>query len=196
MKAIVLIEKKRQEYLDELTAIGMERLVFIDESGAHLGYSRDYARIIGGGRIEDAKPCKRHSLYTMIGAISVHRVHAALYGEWSANGEIFTTFLRDELLPTLTDQHVVIMDNVSFHKVSSILPLIEETGARLVYLPPYSPDLNPIEPMWSKIKSTLKKLRPRTKAEFKRAIKIAFEAITTSDLMGWFKHCGYNSSIV
>lgn len=174
----------------------MERLVFIDQSGAHLGYDRDYARIIGGGRIEDNKPYIRNSLYTMISAISSQRVHAAMYGEWSANGEIFTAFIRDELVPTLTHQHIVLMDNVSFHKVKAISPLIEATGAKLVYLPAYSPDFNPIEQMWSKIKSILKKLKPRTKAQFKRAIKIAFESVNASDLEGWFAHCGYSSSTV
>ena len=132
----------------------------------------------------------------MIGAISSLYVHAALYGEWAANGEIFTVFIEKELVPTLESKHIVIMDNVSFHKVKAIVPLIEATGATVIYLPPYSPDFNPIEQMWSKIKSVLKKLKPRTKVEFKRAIKLAFESVKTSDLLGWFTHCGYYSSTV
>ena len=132
----------------------------------------------------------------MIGAISSVTICAALYGQWSANGQIFTAFIEKELVPKLKSKHVVIMDNVSFHKVSAIVPLISSTGATVLYLPPYSPEFNPIEMMWSKIKTILKKIKPRTKAEFKRAMKLAFESIKKSDLLGWFKHCGYNQSTV
>ena len=86
------------------------------------------------------------------------------------------------------------MDNVSFHKVVGVKEAIEETGAILLYLPPYSPDLSPIENMWSKIKSSLRRLSPRTRGQFKRAIRIAFESVSKKDLVSWFKHCGYNIS--
>ncbi len=127
----------------------------------------------------------------MIGAVSTVGVEAALYGEWSADGEIFLGFVKEQLVPRLAKGKIVIIDNVSFHKVVGVREAIEETGAHLFFLPPYSPDLSPIENMWSKIKSILKKLAPRTKTQFKKAIRMAFEAIAKQDLTAWFKHCGY-----
>jgi transposase len=128
----------------------------------------------------------------MIGAISVVAIEAALYGEWSADGEIFLEFVKKRLVPQLSSGKVVIVDNVSFHKIVGVKEAIEEAGAHLFYLPPYSPDLSPIELMWSKIKSILKKISPRTKPQFRRAIREAFVEISKNDLVSWFKHCGYN----
>jgi transposase len=127
----------------------------------------------------------------MIGAISTAGVEAAVYGEWSADGEIFLAFVKEQLVPRLTKGKIVIVDNVSFHKVVGVKEAIEETGAILFFLPPYSPDLSPIENMWSKIKSVLRKFAPRTRSQFKKVIRIAFEAVAEQDLISWFKHCGY-----
>jgi Transposase and inactivated derivatives len=168
-------------------------LIFIDESGANLSFCRGYARAIGGDRVKYACPYPRGNKYTMIGAISVVAVEAALYGEWSANGEIFLEFVKRQLVPRLSNRKVVIVDNVSFHKVVGVKEAIEATGAHLFYLPPYSPDLSPIELMWSKVKSVLKKISPRTKPQFKKAIREAFAEIAGKDLVSWFKHCGYNN---
>lgn len=169
-------------------------MIFIDESGANLSFCREYARAIGGERIKCACPYPRSNKYTMIGAISTSGVEAALYGGWSANGEIFLEFIKTKLVPRLSKGKIVIVDNVSFHKVVGVKEAIEETGASLFFLPPYSPDLSPIENMWSKIKSVLKKLAPRTSSQFKKAIRVAFEAVAEHDLISWFKHCGYNLS--
>jgi transposase len=167
-------------------------LIFIDESGANLSFSREYARAFGGERIKCACPYPRGNKYTMIGAISTGGVEAAVYGEWSADGEIFLAFVKEQLVPHLSEGKVVIIDNVSFHKVVGVKEAIEETGASLFFLPPYSPDLSPIELMWSKIKSVLKKFAPRTKAQFKKVIRIAFKSVIKQDMISWFKHCGYS----
>ena len=100
-------------------------------------------------------------------------------------------FLEYSLGPNLKPNQTVILDNVSFHKVKGVKELIESTGARVLHLPPYSPDLSPIENMWSKIKSYLKKLAARCDETFKEAIKVAFTAIQKTDLFGWCTHCGY-----
>ena len=111
---------------------------------------------------------------------------AATYGQWAANGEIFLLFLEKELCPKLKPHHVVIMDNVKFHQVKGVRELIEATGAKLTYLPPYHPELNPIENMWSKVKNKLRTLSARTPRKFKKAMKIAFESVQPNDLVGWF----------
>jgi transposase len=168
-----------------------KKLIFIDESGANLRMASSYARAEGGERIKMPVPCDRGPQISMIGAISTRKVEAALYGEWATNGEIFLTFIEESLLPQLKSGHVVIMDNVKFHLQASVASRIESRGAKVVFLPPYSPDFSPIENMWSKIKNTLRKLAPRTLREFKKSIRIAFEEISKTDLVNWFKHCGY-----
>jgi transposase len=168
-----------------------KHLIFIDESGANLRMSNAYARAEGGERIKMPIPFDHGPQFSMIGAISVNKVEAALYGEWTTNGDIFHTFIEKNLSPQLKPNHTVIMDNVKFHLQARIKETIESTGAKIIFLPPYSPDLNPIENMWSKVKNTLRKLAPRTTRNFKKCIKVAFEGISKSDLVEWYKHCGY-----
>lgn len=150
-----------------------------------------YGRAEGGQRVHTAVPFDRGNKITMLSAISFERVEAALYGNWAADGEIFLNFITRCLCPALKKHHVVIMDNVAFHQVSGVREAIEATGARLVYLPPYSPDLNPIEQMWSKIKNYLRKEAARTMDKFAISVRAAFESIDPTDLLNWYHHCGY-----
>ena len=155
-----------------------------------------YGRSMSGERAVISKPNKYGNKITMISGISVEKIEASIYGKWSANSEIFTQFIIQCLCPVLKPRHVVIIDNVRFHKTPEVARLIHNTGAKLIYLPPYSPELNPIEEMWSKIKHILRKLSARTINKFKKAIKRAFNAVTKKDLIGWFKHAGYKRSFV
>ena len=166
-------------------------LVFIDESGANLMMCRQYARAIGGDRVKCPKPFNRGSRYSIIGAITHEEIIAAMYGEWSTNGDIFLEFLKHCLCPKLEPRHKVILDNVSFHKLNAAVELIESTGAEVIYLPPYSPELSPIENMWSKIKTSLRAFAARTNDDFQNAIKVAFMAVQSDDLKNWFEYCGY-----
>ena len=127
----------------------------------------------------------------MISAIGIKKVLGSLYGRWHTDGDIFKTFIEKVLCPALNEGDIVIMDNVNFHKIAGIEDLIKSRGAELIYLPPYSPDFSPIENMWSKIKSVIRKCAPRTPKKFCSAMKKAFAEITKTDLEGWFKHCGY-----
>jgi transposase len=130
-------------------------------------------------------------MFSSFSVFLISKVEAALYGQWATEGEVFTKFFEQSLRPMLNPNHVVVMDNVSFHKVQRVNQIIQQAGARLIYLPPYHPELNPIEEMWSKIKNRLRHLSARTLPTFPLAIKNAFQAVTQSDLMGWFKHAGY-----
>lgn len=136
-------------------------------------------------------PSNRGPQFSIMGAISTKKVEAALYGEWATDGEIFLTFIEKELSPQLKKRHIVIMDNIKFHLQAAVAAAIESKGAKVIFLPPYSPDFSPIENMWSKIKNALRKLAPRTFKEFKKSIQIAFKQVGESDLINWFKHCGY-----
>lgn len=150
-----------------------------------------YGRGYKGSRVKYAVPFNRGNHLTMIGAISHSKIEAAMYGQWSTNGEIFLNFIEQCLCPVLRKDQVVVMDNVSFHQVQGVKEAIEKTGARLIYLPPYSPEFNPIEPMWGKIKQYLRQAQARTLKDFNKIIKIAFENIQPQNLSNWFKHCGY-----
>ena len=152
---------------------------------------RVYARAIGGDRIKMPKPFIRGRNISIIGAIGFDNILAALYGEWATDGDIFLTFIEKHLVPHLKSHHIVILDNIRFHKTEQVKMAIERTGAILEYLPGYSPDFSPIENMWSKIKTSLRKFMPRTTGEFKTAISNSFKSITQDDLKSWYNHCGY-----
>lgn len=174
-----------------MPGIKAENLVFIDESGANLMMDLSYARAEGGARIKMPKPHARGSTFSMIGAVTFNKVLAATYGEWSTTGEIFNTFLERCLCPKLKPYHHVLLDNISFHKSDSAIKLIENTGAKIIYLPPYSPEFSPIENMWSKVKNILRKLAARTVDDFHKGMRVAFKSISAENLSGWFNHCGY-----
>ena len=140
-----------------------------------------YGRAYGKERAKISAPYNRGNHITMIGAISIFRVEAALYGLWPADGTIFSQFLQRHLLPLLDDKKVIVMDNVKFHKSKQVEEIITQSGAKLIYLPPYSPELNPIEEMWSKVKILLRKQAARTTEIFHKAIKYVFNAIETND---------------
>ena len=170
----------------------MESLVFVDESGINLSLDRRYGRAIGGERGVMPTPYYRTENYSLLSAITSEKVLSALYGAWSTNGECFLQWLEDALCPPLEPHHKVLMDNVSFHKVEGVSKAIESTGAELIYLPPYSPDFSPIENMWSTLKTLLRSYAASTAQQLQKALKKAFEAITSDDLYAWYQHCGYS----
>lgn len=116
----------------------------------------DYGRAEGGSRLKMPRPMDRGDSYSIIGAIGLLGVVAMLYGKIKICGAAFLTFITTQLFPKLHNNHVVFLDNASIHKSDEIRKVIERAGAKLVFLPPYSPDLSPIENMWSKIKGIIK----------------------------------------
>jgi transposase len=128
---------------------------------------------------------------TIIAAMTLEGIQTAVTIDAPCDGEIFRNFVRDALIPTLRPGQVVIMDNLQSHKVSGIRQAIESAGACLLYLPPYSPDFSPIEPMWSKIKQKLRSLAARTIETLGEAVQEALTTITSSDCQGFFQHTGY-----
>jgi transposase len=166
-------------------------IIVIDESGANLSMTSDYARSEGGTRAKSPKPHNKGNKFSIIGAIGIFCIVAASYIQSAVNTNIFETFVRRLLMPKLSAGKYVVMDNVGFHKSSAMVALIESTGAKVVFLPPYSPDLSPIEKMWSKIKEILRRSKPRTNAEFHEALSTALYAVSEDDLTGWYEECGY-----
>lgn len=168
-----------------------ERLKFIDESGAHLGLTRLYGRAAPGERVREASPGYSGKHYTLVAALSLTEVSAATVMEGGMTGEAFDAYVEHVLAPTLRAGDIVLIDNLNVHKSEYAQHLIAARGARLEFLPPYSPDLNPIEQCWSKVKTVLRKLKARTFDALLEALYIAFASVTVQDMQAWFAHCGY-----
>lgn len=171
--------------------IDVKNLVFIDESGVQNNMTRQYGRTIGGSRLREPVPGKTWDTTTLISSIRYDGSVAPMTIDGPIDAEAFKVYVTEILCPTLNNGDIVIMDNLPTHKIPGIVESIEKAGAQLLYLPPYSPDYNPIEKMWSKIKSTLRKIKARSKVELDEAMTVAFKEVTCSDAIGWFKSCGY-----
>ena len=172
-------------------SMDLGKLVFIDESGAKTNMTRLYGRAKSGQRALDDAPSGHWCTTTMISSVRLDGSTDCMVVDGATTKDIFKAYVEQILLPTLKAGDVVVMDNLSAHKNQETIDLIESVGAELWYLPPYSPDLNPIEKMWSKIKSILRTLKARTEKALINAIAKALEAVTASDAKGWFESCGY-----
>jgi transposase len=166
-------------------------LKFIDESGAHLGLTRLFGRAAPGVRVTEATPGYSGKHYTVIAALGLTEVTAAWVLEEAMTREAFEVYVTQVLAPTLHAGDVVLLDNLNVHKSEIARQAIEVQGARMEFLPPYSPDLNPIEKCWAKVKTVLRRLKARTFDELLEALNIAFQTITPEDARAWFAHCGY-----
>jgi transposase len=149
--------------------------------------TRLYARGLGGARIHEGTPDSRWKVLTILGAISLRGMIATMTIEAATDREIFLAYLDECLCPKLQPGDVVVMDNLSSHKVDGVRQRIEKCGAKLLYLPPYSPDLNPIEKAWSKLKLLLRAAKARTREALDQAITELLPAITPDDANAWFR---------
>lgn len=157
--------------------------------------TRDYARSLKGVRVYDRVPRNRGTVTTMIGALSVDGVDALMTVEGATTGEVFSRFVREHLVAVLHTGDLVIMDNLGAHHATGIREAIEAVGAHVLYLPPYSPEFNPIELCWSKMKQTLKSWGARTVGALRDAIGDAAALVSADDAIGWFTHCGYANQL-
>ena len=167
------------------------RLVFVDESGANTQMTRRCGRSPVGERLGWQVPHGHYRATTVIAAVRLSGPQAPWLFDGPLNGELFLAWVQQGLVPGWQRDDVVILDNLATHKVAGVREAITAVGARLEYLPPYSPDLNPIENLWSKVKQGLKSRGPRTARQLFHAAKAAFATITPADCQGFFCHAGY-----
>ena len=163
---------------------------FLDESGVHLGLTRRQGRATPGERVVEGTPDTSGPHDTVIASLGWDGVQAPWILEGAMTGAAFETYVEHILAPTLRPKEIVLMDNLSAHKGPKIRALIEARGARLEYLPPYSPDWNPIEECWSKVKTALRAAKARTLDELVNALGDALRAVSPDDAAAWFAHCG------
>lgn len=154
--------------------------------------TRLHGRSPRGERLRCAAPHGHWCTTTVIGAVRVDGTTACMAIEGATDKEVFRAYVSKVLVPTLRAGDLVIMDNLGAHKNPQTISLIEAAGAKAVFLPPYSPDLNPIELMWSKVKTALRAAEARTYDQLIRALALAMDSISASDARNWFAHCGYN----
>jgi len=172
-----------------------KRLVFVDEMGVNTSLSPLRAWSRRGERARCAVPRNRGKNTTLLASMSVEGIGPSLAITGAVDAQMFEAYLERVLLPELCPGRIVVMDNLSAHKTQKIRELIEGAGCELLYLPPYSPDLNPIEEAFSKIKGILRKAEARTREALVDVIGPAISSITEEDAWGFFEHCGYATPV-
>jgi transposase len=173
-----------------------DRLVFIDESSARTNLTRLRGRVRGTGRLHDHVPGSHWRTVTMLGSLRLDGKSACLVIEGATDSDVFREYVRQVLGPTLRPGDIVICDNLAAHRDVQAQQLIEARGAELRFLPAYSPDLNPIEMMWSKVKAHLRQAKARTDPQLLAAIDEGLQSVCSQDAQGFFRHAGYMCTIL
>lgn len=166
----------------------------MDESGAKTNMTRLYGRALQGKRSFDRTPHGHWCTTTMVSSIRIDGTCQCLAIDGPTDREVFREYVRSVLAPSLCPGDMVILDNLAAHNDSEVHHLIEQAHAYLTFLPPYSPDFNPIEEMWSKVKTFLRRAKARTKEDLYDAIGAALKTVTAQDATNWFSSCGYTAS--
>ena len=175
--------------------IDARRLVFVDEMGTNVSLSPLYAWSRKGKRAFGSAPRNWGKNMTLLASITREGLGPCLAVEGSTTREVFETYLERVLAPSLRPGQMVVMDNLSAHKGGRVKEIIEGKGCELLYLPPYSPDFNPIEEAFSKVKRILREVESRTREALVEAIGAAISAVTVEDARGFFEHCGYGTVV-
>ena len=174
-----------------MRALDPGRLVFVDECSTNIALTGLYARAPKGARAYGKAPRNWGKNVTLIASLGVEGIGAAMSVEGATDGAAFETYVDHFLAPTLKRGQIVVMDNLQVHKMKKVRELIEGVGAEVLFLPPYSPDLSPIEETFSKVKGILRRIGARTRETLLEATSEALDAVSRRDALGWFRHCGY-----
>jgi transposase len=185
------VQQARQAYGRRLTGLDLRRLKFVDESRVHLAMTRAYGRAPAGERVVGSVPQNYGPNVTMLGALGRHGLQAVMTVDGATDADVFRTSVKQVLGPTLAPGDIVVMDNLRAHNAVGVQQALARRGARLLYLPPYSPDLSPIEPCWSKVKTGVRTAQARTREALDTALAAVMVTVSLADSWGWFKHCGY-----
>jgi transposase len=173
-----------------------QRLVFLDESCAKTNFTRLRGRARRGHRLHDHATAGHWHTTTMLGSLRLNGQTACLVVAGATDAQVFRTYIRRVLAPTLQRGDIVICDNLAAHRDATAQKFLQARGIELVFLPAYSPDLNPIELMWAKVKAHLRGAKARTETQLLHAIQQALQSISAADAQGFFRHCGYMCTIL
>ena len=184
------VATRREEWAARQPLLKPSKLVFLDESGINIDFTRLYGRGKGGDRVWDNVPLNTPKKITLLSSVRLDGEMVCNYFSGALTGEVFLNYVEQSLVPHLKKGDIVIMDNLRAHKVNGVQQTIEQAGAHVLYLPPYSPDFNPIEMLCSKLKSVLRALKIRNINTLWEAIPFIFDAVSLADIASWFQKAG------
>ena len=185
------VARKRKNWNGLMSGFKESDLVFLDESGCNTDMTRRYAYSLGGSRAVDSTPLSKPKNTTILSSLQLDGTFHYTTFSGGTTVEHFKQYLKENLLPHLNCDSVLVMDNMKSHHAKAVKDLLDSSGVRYIYLPPYSPDLNPIEKLWSKVKALLRKFKARSSDALPNALQHAFQNVSPSDCSGWFRSCGY-----
>ena len=185
------VAARRTRWRVEQLHLDPKRLIFIDETWAKTNMTRLRGRAPRGERLIEKVPHGHWKTTTLIAELGIEGMRCSTMVDGAVNGEVFTAFIEQVLRPTLDRDQIVIMDNLSAHKVRGVREAIESVDASVVYLPPYSPDLNPIELAFSKLKQLMRSCKHRLVEPLWRDVQRMLDAISPTDALHFYQHCGY-----
>jgi transposase len=188
------VAEGRARWRIEQAQLEPQKLVFIDETGTATNMARRYGRAKRGQRVIGRVPWGHWKTVTFVAAMRQDRLTAPFVIDRPMNGAIFVEYVRQCLVPTLAPSEIVVMDNLAAHKLDAVRELVEGAGAQLRYLPPYSPDLNPIEPSFAQLKAYLRKAKERSIPALYNRIGASLERITAAQCRNYFREAGYAPS--
>lgn len=174
-----------------IKSIDISKLVFLDESSVNLAYSRNYGRALTSERIKEGRKDVRFERKSVLSTICLNGQMCPFLFSGTLNKELFSAYIKTQLKPTLADDVILLLDNSSVHKSKLVLEALRECKINYLFLPRYSPDYNPIELLWTFMKSVLKKLKARTHEKLDEAIAFALGSVPLHYIKNWFSHCGY-----
>jgi transposase len=185
------IIESRNEWKEFQDSVEPSRLVFLDESGLKTNMTKLYGRAFQGARCHDVAPCGHWETTTILSTIRLDGTTESVLFGGAVDGKMFEEYIKEILAPQLRPGDILIMDNLRAHKSALVMEIVQAQHADIKFLPAYSPDLNPIEKMWSKLKQILRGLKPRTSQELFHDTGTALNMISADDAQGWFESCGY-----
>jgi transposase len=188
------VAERRAWWQVQQAGLNPERLVFIDETWAKTNMTRSRGRARRGTRVIDHTPHGHWKTTTFVAALRARGLTAPVVVDGAMNGELFLAYVKQQLAPTLRPGDIVVMDNLSSHKAAGVREAIEAVGAKVLYLPPYSPDFNPIELAFSKLKRLLRTAATRTVEALWRSCGQLLDRFSEHECRNYFRHCGYRYS--
>ena len=184
------VQAKRNTWIENISGANAQHQVYLDESGINTNLTRHYAHAVHGKRAIDATPINTPAVTTVLSSIRLNGNLVYTTYQGGTTAQRFREYMEKQLIPSLEKDDVVIMDNIRSHHAKIVTELLDNASVSYMYLPPYSPDLNPIEKMWSKMKAILRKSKIRFASELPEAVKTALKTISKNDCKRWFHACG------
>jgi len=185
------VQHARARYRQRIAKLDRRRLKFVDEAGVNLAMTRLYGRAPKGARVVGTVPQNYGDNITLLGALDQQGIQAVMTVNGATDADVFRAYVKQVLGPTLVPGDIVVLDNLSAHKAVGVQQALARRGARRLYVPPYSPDLSPMELCVSKLKTALRAAKARTREALETALRAAMDTVTALDARNWFRHCGY-----